>query len=32
MSRLSEQHDMTVSDDNDLARLTEIGRILANTL
>src|SRR3954465_6262350 len=32
MSRLSEQHDMPVSDDNDLARLTEIGRIVANTL
>ena len=32
MSRLSEEHDMTISDDNDLARLKEIGRIVANTL
>jgi methionyl aminopeptidase len=32
MSRLSEEHDMTISDDNDLARLKEIGRIVANIL
>jgi hypothetical protein len=32
MSRLSEEHDMTISDDEDLARLKEIGRIVANTL
>src|SRR3954453_21283441 len=32
MSRLSEEHDMTISDDEDLARLKEIGRIVANIL
>jgi methionyl aminopeptidase len=32
MSRLSEKLNMTISNDNDLTRLKEVGRIVANTL
>lgn len=32
MPALSEEHGMTISDDDDLTRLKEIGRIVANTL